>query len=83
MTALPSIVAGLFIFATLILIFGVEKSGFAAAMALSIMMMPIVIRAADVVLRLVPGTLREASYALGAPRWRTVLTVVLPTASQA
>ncbi len=80
MTALPSIVAGLFIYATLIVIFGVEKSGFAAAMALSIMMMPIIIRAADVVLRLVPGTLREASYALGAPRWRTVLTVVLPTA---
>ena len=80
MTALPSIVAGLFIYATLIVIFGVEKSGFAAAMALSIMMMPIIIRAADVVLRLVPGTLREASYALGSPRWRTVLTVVLPTA---
>ncbi len=80
MTALPSIVAGLFIYATLILILGVDKSGFAAAMALSVMMLPIIIRAADVVLRLVPGTLREASYALGSSRWRTVLHVVLPTA---
>ncbi|MGW2559874.1 phosphate ABC transporter permease PstA [Streptomyces sp. NPDC001514] len=80
MTALPSIVAGLFIYATVILILGVDKSGFAAALALSVMMLPIIIRAADVVIRLVPGSLREASYALGASQWRTVWTVVLPTA---
>lgn len=80
MTALPSVIAGLFIFSTYILAFGFPKSGFAAAMALSIMMLPIVIRAADVVIRLVPGNLREASLALGAGRWRTVLFVVLPTA---
>ena len=80
MTALPSVVAGLFIFSTYILTFGRPKSGFAAAMALSIMMLPIIIRAADVVLRLVPGNLREASYALGSGRWRTVWHVVLPTA---
>ncbi|GAA3256685.1 phosphate ABC transporter permease PstA [Dactylosporangium siamense] len=80
MTALPSIVAGLFIYATLILILGFPQSGFAAATALSVMMLPIVIRAADVVLRLVPGGLREAAEALGAPRWRTVWYVVLPTA---
>ncbi|MFD4141700.1 MULTISPECIES: phosphate ABC transporter permease PstA [unclassified Streptomyces] len=80
MTALPSIVAGLFIYATVILILGFDKSGFAAALALSVMMLPIIIRAADVVLRLVPGSLREASYALGASQWRTVWTVVLPTA---
>ncbi|MGW1884823.1 phosphate ABC transporter permease PstA [Streptomyces sp. NPDC001970] len=80
MTALPSIVAGLFIYATVILILGVDKSGFAAALAISVMMLPIVIRAADVVIRLVPGSLREASYALGASQWRTVWTVVLPTA---
>ncbi|MER6123390.1 phosphate ABC transporter permease PstA [Streptomyces sp. NPDC001795] len=80
MTALPSIVAGLFIYATVILILGVDKSGFAAALALSVMMLPIIIRAADVVIRLVPGSLREASYALGASRWRTVWTVILPTA---
>ncbi|MEV0000410.1 phosphate ABC transporter permease PstA [Streptomyces sp. NPDC050848] len=80
MTALPSIVAGLFIYATAILALGLDKSGFAAALALSVMMLPIIIRAADVVIRLVPGSLREASYALGAGQWRTVWTVVLPTA---
>ncbi|MFJ3927362.1 phosphate ABC transporter permease PstA [Streptomyces sp. NPDC090022] len=80
MTALPSIVAGLFIYATWILILGYDKSGFAAALALSVMMLPIVIRASDVVIRLVPGSLKEASYALGAGQWRTVWTVVLPTA---
>ncbi|NUK67495.1 phosphate ABC transporter permease PstA [Streptomyces lunaelactis] len=80
MTALPSIVAGLFIYATVILMLGFDKSGFAAALALSVMMLPIIIRAADVVIRLVPGSLREASYALGASQWRTVWTVVLPTA---
>ncbi|WP_078901524.1 phosphate ABC transporter permease PstA [Actinacidiphila yeochonensis] len=80
MTALPSVVAGLFIYATAILVLGMPKSGLAAALALSVMMLPIIIRASDVVIRLVPGTLREASYALGSPRWRTVWHVVLPTA---
>jgi phosphate transport system permease protein len=80
MTALPSILAGLFIFATWILILGYERSGLAASIATSIMMLPIVIRSADVVLRLVPGSLREAASALGAPQWRTVWHVVLPTA---
>lgn len=80
MTALPSILAGLFIFATWILILGMPKSGLAAAISVSIMMLPIIIRSADVVLRLVPGNLREASAAVGAPEWRTVWTVVLPTA---
>jgi phosphate transport system permease protein len=79
MTALPSIVAGLFIYATFILALGFEKSGLAAALALGVMMLPIIIRAADVVLRLVPGHLKEASYALGAGHWRTVWLVVLPT----
>jgi phosphate transport system permease protein len=80
MTALPSILAGLFIFATWILILGFERSGLAATIAVSIMMLPIIIRSADVVLRLVPGSLREASAALGASQWRTVWHVVLPTA---
>lgn len=80
MTALPSILAGLFIFATWILTFGFERSGLAASLATSIMMLPIIIRSSDVVLRLVPGNLREASAALGAPLWRTVWFVVLPTA---
>ncbi|MFJ9951489.1 phosphate ABC transporter permease PstA [Kitasatospora sp. NPDC091207] len=80
MTALPSIVAGLFILGIVILTFGFDKSGFAASLALTVMMMPIVTRAAEVVIRLVPGTLREASYALGGSQWRTVWNVVLPTA---
>lgn len=80
MTALPSIVAGLFIYATVVVTLGFGFSGFAAALALSVMMLPIVIRAADVVLRLVPGTLKEASYGLGAGHWRTVWNVTLPTA---
>ena len=80
MTALPSILAGLFIFATWTLILGFERSGLAAALATSIVMLPIIIRSADVVLRLVPGNLREASAATGAPQWRTVWHVVLPTA---
>lgn len=80
MTALPSIVAGLFIYATWIIALGNEKSGYAAAFALSVMMLPIIIRSADVVLRLVPGNLKEASYALGTSQWRTVWHVVLPTA---
>jgi len=80
MTALPSIVAGLFIYTVLLLGLGGQRSGFAAAMALSVMMLPIIARAADVVLRVVPGGLREASLALGASRWRTVWHVVLPTA---
>jgi phosphate ABC transporter permease subunit PstA/phosphate ABC transporter phosphate-binding protein len=79
MTALPSIVAGLFIYATFILILGRPKSGLAASLAISVMMLPIIIRAADVVIRLVPASLREASYALGVSRWSTVWHVVLPT----
>ena len=80
MTALPSIVAGLFIYTTLIVGLGMPRSGLAAAMALSVMMLPIIARASDVVLRVVPGNLREASLALGASRWRTVWHIVLPTA---
>ncbi|QCC76338.1 phosphate ABC transporter permease PstA [Nocardioides daphniae] len=80
MTALPSIVAGLFVYTVLVVTLGFPRSGLAAAMALSVMMLPIIARAADVVLRVVPGGLREASLALGASRWRTVWHVVLPTA---
>lgn len=80
MTALPDIIAGLFIYALLILTLGLPKSGFAASLALFVTMMPIIARACEVVLRLVPGTLREASYALGSSQWRTVWNVILPTA---
>jgi phosphate transport system permease protein len=79
MTALPDILAGLFIYTFLIIELGAQRSGFAAAMALTVMMLPIVARSADVALRVVPGGLREASYALGATQWRTVWGVVLPT----
>jgi phosphate transport system permease protein len=79
MTALPSIVCGLFIYATYILMFGFDKSGFAASLAITIMILPIIIRSADVVLRLVPQTLKEASLAMGASQWRTIWNVVLPT----
>ncbi|HEY8300357.1 MAG TPA: phosphate ABC transporter permease PstA [Jatrophihabitans sp.] len=80
MTALPEIIAGLFIYAFVVLSLGIDQSGFAAALALTVMMIPIVTRSAEVILRLVPGGLREASYALGASQVRTVFTVVLPTA---
>jgi len=83
MTALPSVIAGLFVYALILTLqdaIGIgEKSGLAASGALAVMMLPIVIRAADVVLRLVPGTLKEAASALGAPRWRVVWHVVMPT----
>lgn len=79
MTALPSVLAGLFILASFILIVGLPKSGLAAALAMSVMMLPIIIRASDVVIRLAPGSLREASLAMGASQWRTVWHVVLPT----
>lgn len=80
MTALPSVVAGLFVYASVILLFTHERSGFAASLAITVMMLPIVIRSADVVLRLVANSLREASYAMGSTRWKTVWHVVLPTA---
>ena len=79
MTALPSIVAGLFVYA-IIVQFGLTRSGFAAACAITVMMLPIVVRSADVVLRLVPSSLKEAAQALGASTWRTVWTVTMPTA---
>ena len=79
MTALPSVVAGLFILASFILVLGFQKSGLAAGLAIAVMMLPIMIRASDVVFRLVPNTLKEASLGLGASHFRTVWTVVLPT----
>jgi phosphate transport system permease protein len=79
MTALPDILAGLFIYTTLIVGLGFQRSGFCAAMALSVMMLPIIARSADVALRVVPGGLREAGLALGASQWQTVWRVVLPT----
>ncbi len=80
MSAIPSIVAGLFVYAAFILALHQQQTGFAAALALSVLMLPTVARTAEVVLRLVPGGLREASLALGGGEWATVRKVVLPTA---
>lgn len=80
MSGIPSIVAGLFIFTLLVLRFEQGFSGLAAGLALSVLMLPTVTRTAEEVLALVPGSLREAALALGAPDWRMVLRVVLPTA---
>lgn len=79
MTALPSVVAGLFIYAFVIQDITHRNVGFAASLALTILMLPIMIRSSDVVLRLVPANLREAGLALGAGQWSTVWHVVLPT----
>jgi len=82
MTGVPSIVFGLFIYITLVLS-GALGSGFAGwkgSVALALLMLPVVTRAAEVVLLLVPDSLREAALALGAPRWRVVMRIVLPTA---
>lgn len=80
MTAMPDVLAGLFVYIVLLVTLGLPHSGFAAAVALSITMLPITARAGEVVLRVVPGGLREASLALGASQWQTVWRVVLPTA---
>jgi phosphate transport system permease protein len=80
MSAVPTIVAGLFVYSMLIIRFGQERSGFAASVALCVSMIPVVTMTAEVVLRLVPGGLREASLALGTTQWQTVRRVVLPTA---
>ncbi|WP_148611883.1 phosphate ABC transporter permease PstA [Nocardioides rubriscoriae] len=81
MTGIPSIVAGLFAFAMFTLLFGPGyKSAIGGSVALSLLMVPTVVRATEEMLRLVPDDLREASYALGTPKWRTITKVVLPTA---
>jgi phosphate transport system permease protein len=81
MTGIPSIVAGLFIFAFWVLALHQGFSGFAAGLSLAVLMLPVVARASEEMLKLVPDELREASYALGVPKWRTILSVVLPVAS--
>lgn len=80
MSGLPSIVAGIFIYSVWIVYLGQGFSGFAGALALSVMLLPSIARTTEEVLKVVPGGLREASTALGAPEWRTVWSVVLPAA---
>jgi phosphate transport system permease protein len=80
MTGIPSIVAGLFAFALFSLFFGPGiRFGLGGAVALSLLMIPVVVRSTEEMLKLVPNELREASYALGVPKWLTIVKVVLPT----
>lgn len=82
MTGIPSIVAGLFAFALFALLTNDPgyRAGFGGSIALSLLMIPIVVRSSEEMLKLVPNELREAAYALGVPRWLTIVKVVLPTA---
>ncbi len=80
MTGIPSIVAGLFAYALFVIFFGPGvRMGIGGSVALSVLMIPIVVRSSEEMLKLVPNELREASYALGVPKWRTIAKVVLPT----
>jgi phosphate transport system permease protein len=80
MTGIPSIVAGLFAYALFAVFFGPGiRLGVMGAVALSVLMIPVVVRTTEEVLKLVPNELREASYALGVPKWRTIVKIVLPT----
>jgi phosphate transport system permease protein len=81
MTGIPSIVAGLFVLAFWLIALNQGFSGFAGSMALAVIELPIVVRTSEEMIRLVPNALREASYALGIPKWKTVVRVVLPAAS--
>ncbi|HJQ44978.1 MAG TPA: phosphate ABC transporter permease PstA [Amycolatopsis sp.] len=80
LSGVPSIVAALFIYALWITSLGLPRSGFAVSLALVLLMIPVVVRSAEEMLRIVPDDLREASYALGVPKWKTIMKVVLPTA---
>lgn len=81
MTGIPSIVAGLFAYALFVIFFGEGiRLGFGGSVALSLLMIPLVVRSCEEILKLVPNELREASYALGVSKWRTIVKVVVPTA---
>ncbi len=80
LTGVPSIVAALFIYSMWIVMFGFSRSGLAVALSLVILMVPVIIRNTEEMLRVVPQDLREASYALGVPKWKTIAKIVLPTA---
>jgi phosphate transport system permease protein len=78
LTGVPSIVAALFIYALCIATLGLPRSGFAVSLALVLLMLPVIVRATEEMLRIVPMDLREASYALGVPKWKTITRIVLP-----
>lgn len=79
LTGVPSIVAALFIYALCIATLGLPRSGLAVSLALVLMMLPVIVRATEEMLRIVPMDLREASYALGVPKWKTITRIVIPT----
>jgi phosphate transport system permease protein len=80
LTGVPSIVAALFIYALWVATLGFQRSGFAVALALVLLMIPVIVRSTEEMLRIVPMDLREASYALGVPKWKTIALIVIPTA---
>jgi phosphate transport system permease protein len=80
LTGVPSIVAALFVYAVWIAVFGFDRSAFAVSLALVLLMVPVVVRSSEEMLRIVPDDLREASYALGVPKWKTIVKIVIPTA---
>jgi phosphate transport system permease protein len=80
LSGIPSIVAALFIYALMITILGFGRSVIAVSLALVLLMLPVVLRSTEEMLKLVPDSLREAAYALGVPKWKTIVKVVLPTA---
>ncbi|WKG02673.1 phosphate ABC transporter permease PstA [Mycolicibacterium sp. HK-90] len=80
LTGVPSIVAALFIYALWVATFGFGRSGFAVSLSLVLLMIPVIVRATEEMLRIVPMDLREASYALGVPKWKTIVRIVIPTA---
>ena len=80
LTGVPSIVAALFIYALWVATLGFHRSGFAVSLALVLLMIPVIVRATEEMLRIVPMDLREASYALGVPKWKTIMRIVIPTA---
>ncbi|GAA1099105.1 phosphate ABC transporter permease PstA [Tsukamurella spumae] len=81
LAGIPSIVATLFVFGVWITTFGMPQSSFAVSLALILLMVPVVVRSTEEMLKLVPNELREASYALGVPKWKTILRIVVPTAA--
>jgi phosphate transport system permease protein len=80
LTGVPSIVAALFIYAVFITTFHGQRAGYLVSLALVLLMIPVVVRTTEEMLKLVPNELREASYALGVPKWKTIVRIVVPTA---
>ncbi|MGW6935214.1 phosphate ABC transporter permease PstA [Lentzea sp. NPDC054927] len=80
LTGVPSIVAALFVYTVWITTFGLGRSAFAVSLALVLLMVPVIVRTTEEMLKIVPDELREASYALGIPKWKTIVKIVIPTA---